>query len=229
VVLLNAFAYITIRLRPWIFGVTLFRPMIKNFKLSLLPLLILVVDMVILFILIYMSNYWNIEALRTLGYAIFFVGLLVWLLFLPNSGYLITELNMTHRSDDINEVPIWYDIVSVMSFALSGVVNTLANIVIIQLFFIVLFDPTQRTTLLYSTIFLSGLTIVFLIVTGIYLGRMIRFNSWDVLHPVSFAGKLRAHFSNKGAARGFVLYVLFNTVFFMIMYVAFGIPFLFMK
>lgn len=36
---------------------------------------------------------------------------------------------MTHRLDDVVEVPIWYDLISVMSFALSGIINTLVNIV----------------------------------------------------------------------------------------------------
>jgi len=78
-------------------------------------------------------------------------------------------------------------------------------------------------------LFFSGAGIILLIVVGIYLGRTIRFNSWDVLHPVSFLKKLKAHFSKRGSVKDFILYVVINTVFFLIMYVSFGIPFYFMK
>jgi len=227
--LLNLFAYFTIKLRPILFKVNIFKPMLKNFKLSILPLIILLLDLFIFVLLSYLGTYFGISFLRILAYTTFFIGLLVWLLFLPNSGYLITELNMTHRNDDKKEVPIWYDIASVFSFALSGIVNTLANIIIIQLVFLVFLDPIGLTSLDYTLLFLSGLIIILLIVIGIYLGRTIRFNSWDILHPLSFFKKLKTHFTKVGNFKDFVLYITINTIFFLIMYIMFGIPFYFMK
>jgi uncharacterized membrane protein len=151
------------------------------------------------------------------------------MLFLPNSGYLITELNLTHRSEDEKEVPIWYDIVSVLSFALSGIINVLANIVIIQFSFLVFFDPPTLTMSDYDRLSFIGFVIIFLVVLGIYMGRAIRFNSWDILHISSFLKKLKHHFSQRGAVKESILYISFNTIFFLIMYVTLGIPFCFIK
>lgn len=105
---------------------------------------------------------------------------------LPNSGYLITELNMTHRLDDVVEVPIWYEIISVMSFALSGIINTLVNIVFLQLIFLVGVDPENITKKTFISFIITAIILNVLVAIGVYLGRQIRFNSWDVLHPKSF-------------------------------------------
>ncbi|MCL2664406.1 MAG: DUF1361 domain-containing protein [Defluviitaleaceae bacterium] len=227
ILLLNLFAYITISIRPKIFKVKVYRPMLKNFVLSVLPLLILAANILIFLALSILRVYAEIEFLLAPAYVIYFAGLLVWLLFLPNAGYLITELNLNHRSTDEKEVPIWYDIVSVLSFALSGIVNTLANIVIIQLSFLVVFDPQALTASNYAALFFSGVGIIFLIVVGIYLGRVIRFNTWDLLRPLSFLKKIKSHYSERGRFKEFLFYVIINTIFFVIMYVSFGIPFFF--
>lgn len=226
VLLLNLFAFITIKLRPKIFRVKIFKPMIWNFKLSILPLFILLINLFVTLLFLWLGAYFELAFLSILGCVMFFVGLLIWMLFLPNSGYLITELNLTHRDEDEKEVPIWYDIVSVLSFSLSGIVNTLANIAVIQLSFMIIFDPKPSAASVYNTVlFVSAFGIILFIVTGIYLGRAIRFNSWDVLHPGSFFKKLKAHFSRQGSFKELILYIIINTIFFMIMYVLLGIPF----
>ena len=227
VLLLNLFALITIKIRPKLFKVKLYKPMLWNFKLSILPLIVLSLNIAVYLTLAFISAHSSIPAFLISARILFFIGLVVWLLLLPNSGYLITELNLNHRTNDEKEVPIWYDIVSILSFALSGIVNTLTNIVIIQLSFLVAFDPS-RFEIDYGILFLSGFLIILLIVVGIYLGRVVRFNSWDILHPGSFMKKLKTHFAKQGIFKEFILYILFNAIFFMIMYVSFGIPFYFM-
>jgi len=229
ILLLNLFAYITISVRPKIFKVKVYKPMLKNFMLSILPLLILAANILVFFTLSVLRVYTKIDFFFMLAYIIYFIGLLIWLLFLPNAGYLITELNLNHRETDEKEVPIWYDIVSVLSFALSGIVNTLANIVIIQLSFLVVFDPQVLTTSNYAALFFSGVGIIFLIVIGIYLGRVIRFNSWDLLRPFSFLKKIKSHYSERRRVQEFLFYITVNTIFFVIMYISFGIPFYFIK
>jgi len=228
VLLLNLFALVMIKLRPKLFKVKVFKPMLWNFKLSILPFFILLANVLVLVALAYLSASLGVKHLMIVAYVVFFVGLLIWLVFLPNSGYLITELNLTHRENDEKEVPIWYDIVSTLAFALSGIINALANIVIIQLSFLVFFDPQGLTTLDYAALFFSGLGLILMIVVGIYLGRVVRLNSWDILHLRSFFGKLKKHFSGRECFGRFVLYIVANTTFFLIMYVVLGIPFYFM-
>ncbi|MCL2678510.1 MAG: DUF1361 domain-containing protein, partial [Clostridiales bacterium] len=121
VVLLNLFAVITILLRPKIFKVKIYKPMLWNFKLSILPLIILILNIAVFIILSAIGAYLKMPAFLLAARILFFIGLAGWLLFLPNSGYLITELNLNHRNNDEKEVPIWYDIVSILAFALSGI------------------------------------------------------------------------------------------------------------
>lgn len=227
VVLLNSFAYITIRLRPKLFGVALFRPMIKNFKLSLLPFLVLFTNCAVFLVLILFQ--FKFPFMYDVAFVVFVIGFIIWLLMLPNSGYLITELNLTHRNMDKVEVPIWYDIVSIISFALSGIVNTLANIVMIQIIMIIALDPAELSPKYSLLLSLTGLCLNILVSIGVYLGRTIRFNSWDILHLGSFFKKLINNFKRQGEWRNFFLFVVFHTAFFMIMYFVMGIPQYFVK
>lgn len=221
--LLNVFAFLTIVLRPKLFGVKLFKPMIWNFKLSLLPLLLLVVNIIIFYILVTFSVYKELNFIGNIAVVLFILGMAFWILLLPNSGYLITELNLTHRNVDEKEVPVWYDIVSVLSFALSGIVNTLLNIVVFQLLYLILFDPDVLLRREKTILMTSAVIIILLVSIGVYLGRAIRFNSWDIVHISSFFKKLVSYFKEREHIKDFVLFVFFHTAFFIIMYLSFGI------
>ena len=228
-ILLNLFALITILIRPKLFGVKLFRPMIWNIKLSILPTVVLVGGMFITIITRYLATTREIDFLQIVSSILFFLTILIWLVLLPNSGYLITELNLTHREEDELEVPIWYDIISVLSLALSGVVNTLLSITLIQLLLLVILDPTivDNRSLVHLTIL--SLILIVLVSIGIYFGRAIRFNSWDLVHPARFIKKLKDHFSIKNNLINSFYFILFHSAFFLIMYYAFGIPYYFIK
>jgi len=228
VILLNIFSYTTIRLRPYFFKTNLYKPMLLNFNLSVLPFIILLGSAFLGLFLSYLAIYFEFTVLFYIRNILFVLGLMAWLLALPNSGYLVTELNLNHRTVDKVEVPIWYDIISMLSFALSGVINTLANIVILQLAFIVVYDPLTITTENQLVLFGSAVIIIFLVSIGIYLGRSIRFNSWDILHIKPFFSKLFNHFKQKGVMKDAFLFILFHTILFVILYISFGIPLYFL-
>ena len=57
-----------------------------------------------------------------------------------------------------------------------------------------------------------------LVSVGIYLGRYVRFNSWDLLHPSSFVRKLVAHFRVGAHWRTLAGFVVVHTLFFGLMY-----------
>lgn len=223
VVLINLFAYMSIKFRPILFKTKLFKPMIWNFKLSMLPMIILLVTLSLVGIAITIGNTYEIFWLFDVAIVLLLIGIVIWLIMLPNSGYLITELNMTHRSEDGDLVPIWYDIVSVSSFAMSGIINTIANIAIIQILMLVIIDPEVITQKNRIFLLVSGFIINTLVAIGVYLGRQIRFNSWDLLHPKSFIKKLANHFTSLRVFKEFVLFVFMHASFFMILYYAMGI------
>lgn len=179
--------------------------MILNIGLSLAPAAVMMIMGVLLLLLIqaqFPQPFAGIAAFLILG-----LGSLVWFLLLPNAAYLITELNLSHRKPNEN-VPLWYDIVLVITLALSGILNTLANIAVAQIMIAVLTDETEYG-FTGSPVPWIGLAVTLLLVAlGMYLGRYLRLNSWDLLHPSSMFRKVRDHFGTKGniaAACGFVL------------------------
>lgn len=92
------------------------------------------------------------------------------LLFLPNAPYMITDLfHLRARA----EFPLWYDTLLVFWFAAIGV----------MLFYLTLFKLRIALARFMGSLWveLSLLVICLLNGFGIYLGRYLRFNSWDVL------------------------------------------------
>lgn len=191
--------------------VPLYRPMVVNFFLSLAPLGILSVTVVATGIA---------RSVSTIGVAIAVgaVGLLAWLLALPNSSYLITELNLNHRRDN-DPVPLWYDIVAVLTFAMSGVANMVVCVFVVQLGFVVAFfgdDDTGALSGNWSR--LQAAMIILAVSVGIYLGRYLRLNCWDVRSPHRLWTKVRDHFDSVRAIRDCLLFCITHTIFLSLIY-----------
>lgn len=108
-------------------------------------------------------SYWDRRWLRT--------GLvLLWLGFLPNSFYIITDL---FHLDMDSAAPAWFDLLLLFSFAWNGVVLGILSVRQMEL----LSRLTWGT--LRARFFL--LTVMWLCAVGVYIGRYLRYNSWDVL------------------------------------------------
>jgi len=220
VVLLNLYALLLVLLRAPLYRTPLYRPMVLNIGLSVAPavvmLLVVLGELAIVRLVPDPSSAWVLGVLIV-------VGGLVWLLLLPNAGYLVTELNFSHRRSD-DPVPLWYDIVLVLSLALSGVLNTLVNVLLAQLAFAVLTGPDADHPFARADAWAVATTVLALVAVGIYLGRYVRFNSWDLLHPASFVRKLGAHFQGRDRLRAAGGFVLVHTVFFGILYLVVVAP-----
>lgn len=93
-----------------------------------------------------------------------------WLLFLPNSPYIITDLIHLHHDDSIL---VWLDLFLVFVFALNGLLLGLLSLIDMHGF---ISKSYSRKTSRITTFFICVLCGY-----GIYLGRFLRFNSWDVL------------------------------------------------
>ena len=100
--------------------------------------------------------------------AMLFLGL--WLLFLPNSFYIVTDLIHLKRSQSHL---IYFDLLMIASFAITGLMYGYYAMQVI------------RTTLapFFNKFYLSmGTLAVYLLCGfGIYLGRVLRWNSWDII------------------------------------------------
>lgn len=96
-------------------------------------------------------------------------------LFLPNAPYIITDL--FHLKENAI-VPMWYDLILILSFSVLGIIC----------FFITLELILTQTAKIFPR--LKFVKEILFISTGygIYLGRYLRFNSWEVVSdPFSLA------------------------------------------
>lgn len=211
---INVFAICLILLRPKFFHTKLYKPMLKNMGLSLLPLLVLIIT---IFVMGAVMIYLNPIA----GLVVGIVGIVIWFLLLPNAGYLVTELNLNHRTVDKTEVPIWYDIIAVLALSMSGVMNTLLNVMMLQLIYAVFVHPINAFNMGFvnNRNFWIIISVVFLLISfGIYIGRYLRFYSWDILKPKRFFKILKEHFAGSGKVRDLFIFLICYTAFFLIMY-----------
>ncbi|MFE3291724.1 DUF1361 domain-containing protein [Rhodococcus sp. NPDC059234] len=207
---LNAYALLLIYLRAWVYRVPVYRPMVKNFWLSVLPLALFLAVTAVLVVTVGLTS-------RALGIVVGAVGFAVWLLALPNSGYLITELNQNHRRDD-EDVPLWYDIIAVLTFAMSGVVNTVLGVLAAQITFTLALFGDSNAALRSAPVRAIPVVIIALVSVGIYLGRYLRLNSWDVRSPRRMWTKVREHFDSRASVANFLLFCLTHTVFLALIY-----------
>ena len=92
----------------------------------------------------------------------------LWLLFLPNAPYLLTDLIHLGSRDD---APLWFDLVLFSAFAWTGAFLGFLSIYLMQ----VVVRRTHGALLGWALVGGSLLASGF----GIYLGRSLRWNSWD--------------------------------------------------
>lgn len=96
--------------------------------------------------------------------------LFIWLFFLPNSFYIITDLFHLRPKQG---VPLWYDLLLIFSFAWNGLIAGYLSI----------FDVHEFIESKWNKIsaWVFTLIIIFLSSFGVYLGRYLRWNSWDII------------------------------------------------
>jgi uncharacterized membrane protein len=133
----------------------------------------------------------------------------IWLLFLPNAPYLITDI--AHFDGPSSSTP-WLDLAKFLSFAWAGVVLGLASLRIVHQLV-----AQRRGQLAGALVVIVGATASGI---GVAIGRFARLNSWEaVTHPVTVsASTLRLSSSYQAVAVG-----AFVTLLILVMYIAFGI------
>jgi uncharacterized membrane protein len=93
-----------------------------------------------------------------------------WLLFLPNAPYIITDfLHLRQRPP----VPYWLDILLLFSAAVNGLLLFLLSVQRVDQFLERKFGSRKAAGAVFLAFFLCAF--------GIYIGRYLRWNSWDIL------------------------------------------------
>lgn len=105
---------------------------------------------------------------------------LLWLLFFPNTTYLVTDLIHLRHYDFI---PIWYDAIMLFAFALTGLMLGLLSLYFVHAVVQSHFGTVWGWLFVLITAVLGGV--------GVYIGRFMRWNSWDVFtNPVTLFNDL---------------------------------------
>jgi uncharacterized membrane protein len=109
------------------------------------------------------------------------VALLAWILFIPNSFYIITDLFHLGSS----AAPIWFDLALLLSFAWNGLILGIVSVRQVEKILQSVLPKTNEMFFLVPIMLLNAF--------GIYVGRYLRFNSWDVIgNPFELMGNISA-------------------------------------
>ncbi|MGH2608321.1 MAG: DUF1361 domain-containing protein [Tepidiformaceae bacterium] len=137
-------------------------------------------------------------------------GLLLWVLFLPNAPYLVTDY--IHLARD-SRVPLWFDFALLGAFSLSGLLLGFASVFVVQA---IVASRAGAVAGWLVTGSAFGLCAV-----GIYVGRVLRFNSWDaVQEPGVLFGLTLSRLADPLGNTFLVTTVVLLTAFLVSLYVA---------
>ncbi len=98
------------------------------------------------------------------------VLLVLWLLFFPNAPYILTDL--FHLSE-VSKAPVWFDLVLVILFAWTGLLFGFLSLADIESIFLRRLPRWLAAGISAGMLFVGSF--------GIYVGRYLRWNSWDVV------------------------------------------------
>ena len=127
----------------------------------------------------------------------------LWLLFFPNAPYILTDFVHLYPR---HSIPMWFDGILLFCFAMTGLLSGLISLYFMHQILAKIFSKKITKLLIASIIILSGY--------GIYLGRVLRWNSWDILiNPLSLIRDSLFHIGNKTAIGMTILFslIIFST------------------
>jgi len=97
------------------------------------------------------------------------LSFIVWLAFLPNAPYIATDfVHLRMRPG----VPLWFDIALLLSCAATGILLAFTSVADVQGVIAKRYGKGIAWTFALAVLVLCGF--------GIYLGRFLRWNSWDL-------------------------------------------------
>ncbi|HSM72018.1 MAG TPA: DUF1361 domain-containing protein [Anaerolineales bacterium] len=121
------------------------------------------------FILSYLAH--AVSWRRVWLYLVIPVVAFLWLIFFPNAPYMLTDLQDLART--ATDAPLWYDVIIVVWCSWTAMLLGVVSLYLMQ-------DIIQRRFGRFSSwafVFIISAASSF----GIYIGRFMRLNSWDIL------------------------------------------------
>lgn len=154
-------------LRIMIFHSTYFVYLLWNLFLAILPF---VVSSVLL---------WHTNN-KKLPKPVMIIGLIIWLVLLPNAPYIVTDLIHLGRN---HAAPMLYDTFLIFSAGWAGLLLGMYSISHVERIILGKYSKITTSRIIGVIILLSSF--------GIYLGRFMRYNSWDIIaRPLHFLNNI---------------------------------------
>lgn len=113
---------------------------------------------------------YTISLTRRLLYVVIPVAAFLWLIFFPNAPYILTDFQ--HLAKASPELPVWYDVMMLIWFAFTGLLLGVVSLFLMQE---IVRREFGRWVGWGFVIAVAGLSSA-----GIYVGRFLRWNSWDI-------------------------------------------------
>jgi uncharacterized membrane protein len=106
------------------------------------------------------------------------IAAFVWLIFFPNAPYILTDFQ--HLARFRENVPAWFDVMMLIWFSFTGLLLGVVSLFMMQELIRREFGRWFGWGFVFIVACLSSV--------GIYMGRFLRWNSWDILqNPAGIA------------------------------------------
>ena len=104
-----------------------------------------------------------------------------YILLFPNAPYMLTDL-IHLRVPQFRNAPLWYDLIMLLTFGFAGLYYGFISLQMIE----------EKISTVFNCRFSKWISIGFIYIScfGIYLGRFLRFNSWDLFG--NFSGLMKS-------------------------------------
>jgi uncharacterized membrane protein len=96
---------------------------------------------------------------------------ILWLIFFPNAPYILTDFQ--HLATSAGDLPVWYDVMMLIWFAFTGLLLGMVSLFLMQEIIRREFGRPAGWAFVALVAALSS--------AGVYMGRFLRWNSWDIL------------------------------------------------
>jgi len=135
---------------------------------------------------------------------------LSWFLFFPNALYIVTDLI---HLDMETRVPKWYDALLVLSSSIAGLLMAFVSLLRVEKYLSVKFSERVVHVVIVGLLFFGSF--------GVYLGRFLRWNSWDIItNPFSLLLSIGQRFIFPFQYAGTWAITILFTIFFYLLYLA---------
>lgn len=190
--IVTGFNLLALAIRNMVQGNTIYNFLLWNLFLAFVPLLVA----------------WLLQFfVSKLSKVLIVIGSFVWLLFYPNAPYMISDLIHVNSASNI----VLYETLIIFSFSMLALFYGFFSLKIIHVIYKQLFSEKIAHTVVIASILLSSF--------GIYLGRILRLNSWNLFtHPLQVMKTIFHHLFPIGQNPStYIIILLFSIIQFILL------------